>query len=170
MGTSQGLNEDAHAPVRYGERPSPLMLPLMKLPLVMYRLRLGWLLGHRFMRLTHVGRKSGKVRHTILAVLNYDPASREVMLVSAWSASEWYRNVHAAPALEVETGRDRYAPEQRDLSTEEIAVVLDGFRRQNPMISRIFCRIPGWSYPDSEEKAFELARRLRGVAFRPLHS
>jgi hypothetical protein len=39
-----------------------LLLHLFKLPLALYRLRLGWLLGRRFMQLTHVGWRSGKVR------------------------------------------------------------------------------------------------------------
>lgn len=39
------------------------MIPIFKLPLVLYRLHLGWLLGTRFMQLTHVGRRSGAALH-----------------------------------------------------------------------------------------------------------
>jgi deazaflavin-dependent oxidoreductase (nitroreductase family) len=91
------------------------MRPMMKLPLVLCGLRLGWLLGHTFMRLTHVGRRSGKRPDTVLAVLHYHRRSSEVTAISAWTASEWYRNIHATPALEVETGNERFTPEQRDL-------------------------------------------------------
>ena len=47
-------------------QPSRLLIPMFKLPLVLYRLRLGWIFGHRFVMLTHVGRHSGKTRRTIL--------------------------------------------------------------------------------------------------------
>jgi deazaflavin-dependent oxidoreductase (nitroreductase family) len=143
------------------------MVPLMKLPLILYRLRLGWLVGHWFMRLTHVGRKSGKLRHTVLAVLRYDSQAREVMVVSAWSASDWYYNIRATPALAVETGREFFAPEQHNLSAEEVAALLDEFRTRHPIVGRILCRIPGWKFPASRPEILELARSLRGVAFRP---
>jgi hypothetical protein len=43
------------------------MIPMLKLPLLLYRLGLGWIFGHRFLLLTHKGRRSGKVRQTVLA-------------------------------------------------------------------------------------------------------
>jgi hypothetical protein len=64
------------------------MILILKLPLLLYRTGLGRLLAHRFMLLTHVGRRSGKVRQTVLAVLHFDPETREIMTISAWSASD----------------------------------------------------------------------------------
>jgi deazaflavin-dependent oxidoreductase (nitroreductase family) len=154
-------------PQREKTRAPAFLRPIFKLPLLLYRLRLGWLLDHRFMQLTHVGRRSGKVRRTILAVLRFDAQTREIMAVSAWDASEWYKNIQAAPAQQVETGFARYAPVQRDLSAEEIAQLLVDFRRQHPMFSRMVCRIPGWKWDSSYEEFLALARTLHGVAFRP---
>ena len=37
------------------------------LPIALYRVRLGWLLGHRFLLLTHQGRKTGRILQTVLA-------------------------------------------------------------------------------------------------------
>jgi deazaflavin-dependent oxidoreductase (nitroreductase family) len=148
-------------------RAPAFLLPIFKLPLVLYRLRLGWLLGHLFMQLTHVGRRSGKVRRTILAVLRWDARTREVKAVSAWNASEWYKNIQATPAQQVETGFTRYAPVQRDLSPAEIAQLFVDFRRQHPIFSRMVCRIPGWKWDSSYEEFLDLAHTLRGVAFRP---
>ena len=148
-------------------RAPAILLPMFKLPLVLYRLRLGWLLGHRFMQLTHVGRRSGKVRKTVLAVLQFDAQTREVKAVSAWSASEWYKNIQAAPAQQVETGWVRYAPVQRDLSAEELARLLVDYCRQHPIFSRMVCRIPGWKWSSTYEEFLVLARTLNGVAFRP---
>jgi deazaflavin-dependent oxidoreductase (nitroreductase family) len=148
------------------------MLPFMKMPLVLYRLGLGWVLGKRFMCLTHVGRKSGKVYHTVLAVLRFDENTREIYAVSPWSESNWYRNIQAAPALEVETGDIRhvrvgYRPVQRSLSPEEIAALFIEFRTHHPIFSRLVARIPGWKIDSTYEEFIVLARTLRGVAFGP---
>jgi len=148
-------------------RAPSFMLPIFKLPLILYRLRLGWLLDHRFMQLTHLGRRSGKVRRTVLAVLDFDRQNKEIKAVSAWNASEWYKNIQAAPALQVETGFTRYAPVQRDLSSEEIAQLFVAFRRQHPLFVRMICRITGWKWNSSYEEFLDLALTLRGVAFRP---
>ena len=108
------------AATKRDEKAPSFMVPLFKLPVFLYRLNLGWLLGKRFMQLTHVGRRSGKVRRTILAVLRFDEESKEIYAVSAWKGSDWYFNIQASPALQVESGFVRYAPQQRTLSPEEI--------------------------------------------------
>lgn len=151
--------EKTHAP--------SILVPIFKLPLILYRLHLGWLLDHLFMQLTHVGRRSGKLRHTVLVVLHYDAQTREIKVVSAWNASEWYKNIQAAPPLQVETGFTRYAPVQRDLSAEELAQLFVDFCRQHPIFSRMVCRIPGWKWDSSYDEFLHLARTLRAVAFLP---
>jgi deazaflavin-dependent oxidoreductase (nitroreductase family) len=156
------------APVRKDEKAPSFMVPIFKLPNLLYRLRLGWLLGKRFMQLVHVGRRSGKIRRTVLAVLHFDPKTREILAVSAWKGSDWYYNIQAAPALRVETGRVHYVPDQRTLSPEEITTAFMEYRKQHPYFSRIICRIPGWKWDSTYEEFLELARTLRGVAFRPL--
>ncbi len=157
----------AAQPNRAQTRAPAFLLPIFKLPLILYRLRLGWLFGHRFLLLSHVGRKSGKVRQTILAILSYDARSKEIKAVSAWNASEWYKNIQATPAIAVETGLTRYAPVQRELSAEEIAQLFVDYCRDHPIFSRIVCRIPGWKWDSSYEEFLALAQTLRGVAFRP---
>ena len=153
----------------YTEVPKPprFMIPIFKLPMILYRAGLGWLFGHRFMLLTHIGRRSGKVRRTILAVLRFDSQTKEIMAISAWSASDWYLNIQASPALQVETAFTRYAPVQRALSPEEIATLFEEYRKKHPIFSRIVCQIPGWKWNSSHEEFLKLAHTLRGVAFRP---
>jgi deazaflavin-dependent oxidoreductase (nitroreductase family) len=148
-------------------KPAKLLVPVFQLPRVLYRLHLGWVFGQRFVLLTHVGRHSGKTRQTILAVLHYDAQTKEIMAISAWSASEWYKNILVCPALQVETGFTRYTPAQRFLTTEEIARLFEEYRHERPIFSRMVCRIPGWKWDSSHEELLELAQTLRGVAFQP---
>jgi deazaflavin-dependent oxidoreductase (nitroreductase family) len=154
-------------PEKKSDKAPSFMVPIFKLPVYLYQIRLGWMLGNRFMQIIHVGRRSGKVRKTILAVLRFDPNTKEILAVSAWKGSDWYYNIQASPALEVESGFVRYAPQQRPLSPEEIATTFMAYRKGYPIFSRIICRIPGWKWDSSYEEFLELARTLHGVAFKP---
>jgi deazaflavin-dependent oxidoreductase (nitroreductase family) len=152
---------------RKNEKAPSLLIPVFKLPLVLYRFRLGWLLGKRFMQITHVGRRSGRVRRTVLAVLKFDKETKEIYAVSAWKGSDWYYNIQTSPALQVETGFVHYVPAQRTLSAEEITAAFMAYRKQHPLFSRMICRIPGWKWDASYEEFLALAYTLHGVAFIP---
>jgi deazaflavin-dependent oxidoreductase (nitroreductase family) len=154
-------------PGKTNDKAPSFMMPIFKLPVFLYRLRLGWLLGKRFMQITHVGRHSGKVRKTVLAVLRFDKQTKEIYAVSAWKGSDWYYNIQATPALQVESGSMRYVPVQRTLSPEEIATTFIEYRKHHPIFTRMICRIPSWKWDSTYEEFFELARTLHGVAFRP---
>ncbi len=143
------------------------MVPIFKSPIFLYRLGLGWIFGHRFMMLTHVGRRSRKIYRTILAVLRYDCQTREIVAISAWTRSDWYKNIQALPALQAETGFTRYVPEFRVLPPEEIAALFEKYRDKHPLFCRIVCQIPGWEWNSNYEEFLELARTIRGIAFRP---
>lgn len=149
-------------------RAPSFMLPVFKLPIFLYQLGLGRLMGRRFMMLTHIGRRSGRIRRTILAVLDFNPATREIKTISAWRGSDWFRNIQAAPALEVACGADRYAPMYRLLSAEEIAALFIEYRQRHRLFSSIVCKIPGWNINSTPQEFLALARTLRGIAFRPV--
>jgi F420H(2)-dependent quinone reductase len=75
---------------------------LLRAPARLYDWRCGWLLGHRFLRLTHVGRNSGRRYQTMLEVIGTGPAVNEFLVVSDLGrAADWYRNLRATPAVEV---------------------------------------------------------------------
>ncbi len=54
-----------------------------KWPAWVYRLHLGWLLGHRFLLVTHRGRRSGMLRQTGVMVLHHDSYSHRICVVAA---------------------------------------------------------------------------------------
>ncbi len=138
---------------------------ISKWPLLVYRLHLGWLLGYRFMRVTHRGRHSGNVYQTGVMVLRYDPRTREVFVAAGSKNADWYRNICTSPVVEVAIGRERYQPAQRLLKAEEIAELLAWSRRAHPFEARMQCLFFGWRWTNSEVELRELARTLGGVAF-----
>jgi deazaflavin-dependent oxidoreductase (nitroreductase family) len=141
------------------------------LPIYLYRLDLGRLLGHRCLLLVHRGRRSGLLRETVLEVLLHDPATEESVVLSAWGEkADWYSNVEATPALEVRTGGERYVPEQRFLAPHENHAVISDYGRRHPLAFRVFARVFGYPLGGTEAARREVARSLRLVAFRPMNA
>ena len=153
-----------------GLRPGPtgVLRHVLHLPVYLYRLGLGRLLGHRFLLLTHRGRKSGRAYETVLEVVRYEPSTRETIAVSGrGEKSDWFRNITAHPAPEVRTGSERYAPEQRFLTPEEVYAEIADYERRHPWAVRVVPPLLGFDLDGSEAARRAFAGSLRMVAFRP---
>jgi deazaflavin-dependent oxidoreductase (nitroreductase family) len=134
----------------------------------LYRFHLGWLLDHRFLLLTHRGRKSGRIYHTVLEVVRFDHATSEAVVVSGWGGrADWFRNLRAHPALEIAIGRDRFVPTQRFLDANQVEAELADYARGHPLAVRVLPRLFGVRLdgPEATRRAF--AQSVRMVAFCP---
>ena len=109
---------------------------LMRAPRYLYDLRLGRLLGRRFVLIEHTGRKSGLPRKTVLEVVGYDDTSMDV--AAAWgSKSDWFQNLVANPAARVSSGRLRGAPATAAaVAPAEAAAVFDRYAREHRRAAR----------------------------------
>lgn len=142
-----------------------------RLPIALYRARLGWLLGHRFLLLTHRGRKSGMLRHAVLEVVSYDPATRESAVVSAYGdRADWYQNILASPPIAVQTGRERYIPQFRLMASDERLAALTNYRRRYKRAFAAVMRFLGFAYDGTESGLPALADQVIMIAFRPQKS
>jgi deazaflavin-dependent oxidoreductase (nitroreductase family) len=149
-------------------KPGRLALAVFRLPLPLYRRGWGWLLGHTFLLLVHAGRKTGKPHFATAMVLRYDPQTREAVIFSAWSQdTDWIRNIRVRPALQVQIGRESFAPEQRFLSEEESLTVVAGFRRRHPWRLRLATWTMGWEDLRSDAAAREFVSARPFVSLRP---
>ena len=150
-------------------KPSGILRLAFRLPIYLYRLNLGWLFGHRGLLLIHRGRRSGLLRETVLEVARYDPDIKESVVLSAWGErADWYRNIRVTPAMEVQTGGERYVPEQRFLAPEENHAVIADYEQRHPLAFRIFAWAFGYPLNGTEAMRREFASSLRLVAFRPV--
>lgn len=156
------------SPVRSLSRPARALRLVFRFPIYLYQLRLGWLLGHRGLLLTHRGRKSGRAYRTVLEVVRYDLATQESVVLSGWGEkADWYRNIRASPALEIRTARERYVPEQRFLDPEENHAVVCEYAQRHPLAFRLLAQVFGYPTSGTEAARREFAKSLRLVAFRP---
>ena len=141
--------------------PGRLTRFIVRLPIWLYRLRLGWLLGGRFLPLTHTGRKTGLPRRALLEIVHHDADSATYFVAAAWGAkAQWVRNIQEHPQVEVTVGRRRFGAIARAVSPEEAERVLEAYARQHRIAMRVLGRLLGSSDPP------ELAQTLPIVAVR----
>lgn len=154
-------------------RLSPLAKRFLRAPAALYEADLGWLLGRRFLCVTHVGRRSGRRYRTVLEVVGTGPQPEElIVLAGLGRRAEWYRNLIANPdRVEVQIARERFAAGYRVLSEQEAVDVLGRYEHANrlaaPVIHRVLTWLLGWSYDGSQSARIRLAGELPLVAFRP---
>ena len=109
---------------------------LFRAPVYLYRWHLGWLLGRRFLLLTHIGRRSGLQRQTVLEVVEYRKSQPEVVVVSAFGRkADWLQNIEANPEEEVSMGSRHFAASHRILSEEEAMRVITDYEHRNWLIA-----------------------------------
>jgi deazaflavin-dependent oxidoreductase (nitroreductase family) len=128
-------------------------------------------MGRRFVALSHVGRRSGIERQTILEVASHDPDTQELVVASAFGTSaDWYRNIRAKASHRVQVGRAEFVPHQRFLDPWEARAVAEEFCRRHRLEARL--AIPVFVAMGAAEKGefsdpVDLLASLPMVAFRP---
>ena len=131
---------------------------LFRLPLWCYRLGCGWLLGKRFLLLTHIGRTSGLARQTVLEVVDYAPDTDTYVIASGYGKqSDWYRNLLTTPAVTIQVGR-RMDVMAHPLTPEESGEAMVSYARRYPTAARYLCRKMGY-YVDSSDDEYRTVGR-----------
>jgi deazaflavin-dependent oxidoreductase (nitroreductase family) len=152
-------------------RPSPMLKTLFDAPRWFYDHGLGWLMGQRFLALSHVGRKSGIERQSILEVACYDHGTQEAIVASAFGAkADWYRNIQATPSHRIRVGRTEFVPHQRFLDPAEARTVAEEFARKHRLEARLAVRVfvaMGAAEKGEFSDPVDLMASLPMVAFRP---
>jgi deazaflavin-dependent oxidoreductase (nitroreductase family) len=141
-------------------------------PALLYEHGWGRLLGHRFLALTHRGRRSGRRYVTVLEVVEWRRERSEAVVVSGFGPqAQWYRNVLAGTAEDVRIGRDRFPVHARVLDTDEAEAVLAGYEQRNrlaaPVVRYVLGRLTGIPYDGSPAARRDIVAALPFVAFAP---
>jgi deazaflavin-dependent oxidoreductase (nitroreductase family) len=141
----------------------------LRLPIWLYRLHLGWLLGNRFLLLNHTGRKSGCIHQTVIEVVKYDRLSDTFFVVSGWGPrSDWYQNIHKITDVSIWVGRRRLSVHVEDIPLPEAISIFEEYTRQYPLAFKELTRLfLGETMQPGREAIDQLAERMPMVAFRP---
>lgn len=148
--------------------PTGLRRVFVRLPILAYRWGLGWLFGHRFLLLEHVGRRTGRLRRAVLEVVTFDRTARTVTVAACYGlASDWYRNLLAHPEVTIVLGRRRWAVRAVPLSADDAGEAMVEYARRNPRAARILARYMGFRVDGRLEEYREMAREFPFVRFHP---
>ena len=115
--------------------PSGLRRFLFRLPIWLFKARLGWLFGRRLLLLYHTGRKSGQFRQTVLEVIRYDRSNKTYYLKSGYGdKADWYKNLMAAPDARIMVGLRQIDVVATRIPSAKAEEMLLDYWRENPMI------------------------------------
>jgi deazaflavin-dependent oxidoreductase (nitroreductase family) len=141
---------------------------LWRLPIGLYRVRLGWLLGSHFLLLTHTGRKSGQPRYVTLEVMRHDKATNTYFAAAGFGKkSDWYLNLQKTPQAEIQIGFRSLKVEAHQLPLEKAEREVLEYGRRHPIILQMLTRILGVPFDGTEEGLRILTRSVPIVAFSP---
>lgn len=139
-----------------------------RLPIGLYRLGLGGLLGKRFLLLTHTGRKTGLERQTVLEVVRFDKETTTFMVAAGFGTrSDWYQNIRANPQVVVQFGQKRWPMVAEFLSPEQSGEILLSYARNYPRALKILAGFMGYRLDGSPESIRAFGQDLAMVAFHP---
>jgi deazaflavin-dependent oxidoreductase (nitroreductase family) len=141
-------------------------------PNALYSNGLGWLLGRRFLRLSHTGRRSGRTFHVVLEVVRYDRSTGEATVISGFGdTADWLRNLRAGGPAAVDLGRGPRRAAYRVLGLEEAEKVYAAYERRNlliaPLVRWTLTALLGWRYDGSPQARRRMVAELPMVALRP---
>ncbi len=89
----------------FPEPPRGFNALLWRMPIWLYRLGFGWLLGEKALLLTHIGRKSGQSRRAVLEIIHAYPSENRYLVVSGFGiGSQWYQNIKEEPRVTIQVG------------------------------------------------------------------
>lgn len=123
--------------------PGPIFKWIFKIPILQYKLGLGWLTGKYILLLTTTGRNSGKQRHTPLEYI-YDKENNRYRVAAGWGGhTDWYRNILKNPNVKVQVGRRTFDAVAEKVGDEEVAKYMIYVSERHPGMDRVWNRWSG---------------------------
>jgi deazaflavin-dependent oxidoreductase (nitroreductase family) len=151
------MTENVHTP----QPPKGFSRLLYRLPILIYRMGLGFLLGKRFLLLEHTGRKSRLPRYAVLEVIRHDAESGAYFVVSGFgSQSDWFLNIRKNPEVRIQVGGKWMQAYAETLPSDQAEKEILGYAERYPKTFKVLAeRLLGFQIGESEE---ELAQLVRG--------
>ncbi|CAL9450969.1 hypothetical protein SUDANB145_02439 [Streptomyces sp. enrichment culture] len=148
-------------------RPRPLTgwrRLVARLPVFLFRVGLGPVLGRRLLLLHHTGRVSGLRRHAVLGVVSCDRTVPSWTVLSGSGVrADWYRNLRSQPKTVIQFGHRHHAVTARFLPADAGARIMADYARLRPANARRLCDCLGLPVDGSEGAYREAGRALTFV-------
>ncbi len=139
-----------------------------RLPIWLYRLKLGRLLGHRMLLLTHTGRVSGQTRTAVLEVIQYDKENNTPYVASGFGEkSQWFQNITQTPEVSIQIGNKHFLAIAERLPVDKAENIFRDYHARNPNAIKNLSKMIGYQVGDSEEEITKFMRMIPVIAFHP---
>lgn len=140
---------------------------MFRLPIWLYKMKLGWLLGKRFLLLNHTGRKSGLPRQAVLEVVRYERKTNTFIVTAGFGkTSQWYRNIIANPEVTIQSGGQTYKARAELLTPQQAGEELLSFAQRYPFEAR-FSGVLGYEVDGTLADYRAMGEMMPFVAFKP---
>lgn len=152
------------------KKPTGIFRALFRAPIFLYRINLGWLLGGRFLLLTHTGRKSGLPRQTVIEVVSHDKETGVYYVAAAWrEKADWYLNILQNSMVRVQVGNKQFEAEANQMSEKEAELILWEYARKHPFAMReLSSMMLGERLSPTRETCARLAQSIPLIALIPI--
>lgn len=118
----------------------PVFKWIFKIPILYYKLGLGWMIGRRLLLLTTTGRRTGKPRQTPLEYV-HNPQDNSYRVSPGWGGNtDWYKNLCRDPHVTVQVGRRKFHAVAQPAPDEEAAEFMRNTSRRHPSMDRVWNR------------------------------
>jgi deazaflavin-dependent oxidoreductase (nitroreductase family) len=149
-------------------RPRGLLRLLFRAPVWIYRARLGFLLGSRFLMIEHRGRVSGRLHRTVVEVVGRPSDDGEWFVVSGFGPrTDWYLNLAAGGLVAVWLGSRACRATARFVEAEEAANVMLAYETNHPRAAAFMAKELGLEHDGTQEGRIDLMRQFPMVGLRP---
>ena len=153
----------------FRQKPAGLFKWFLHAPTWLYRGRLGFLMGNRFLMVEHRGRRSDNLYRTVLeAVGRYPETSEWIVTSGTGPKADWYRNLRAGTFQAVWIGSNRSDATVRFLDAEEAGPVFGNYESAHPKTAARLMQSMGVSYDGTDEGRVEVMHTIPMVSFTPM--
>ena len=158
---SQNMSNIRNADFKIPDPPRGIKAIPWRLPIWLYRLKLGGLLGRRMLLLTHKGRVSGEPRRAVLEVIHYDNETNTPYVASGFGEkSQWFQNITQTPEVHFQIGNKRFWATAKRLPEAESVAVFRDYHERHPNAIKNLSKMIGYQVGESEEDILDFMRKI----------
>jgi deazaflavin-dependent oxidoreductase (nitroreductase family) len=162
------MNNNQDAKHKIPDPPRGIKAIPWRLPIWIYRLHLGWLLGHRMLLLTHKGRVSGKERTAVLEVIKYEKSTNTHFVASGFGEkSDWFQNISKTPDVTIQVASTKIPAHAACLTSDEAKNVFLEYNQKHPHAIKNLAKLVGYDIGSTQEEMLAFLALIPVVAFHP---
>ena len=137
-----------------------------RMPIWIYRLGFGFIIGKHGLLLTHKGRKSRKDRQNVLEIIHSSPNAGKYYVVSGFGTlSDWYQNIINDPAVTIQIGTKKMAAIASQLDPEEASQLILAYTQKYPKNLKALGGILGYEVEHTTEGYLAFGREIPVICF-----